>query len=432
MGHARGLPDRRQRDSKTGLLTVEALESRLSETVALHDVAALWIDLDGFAEINGRYGRRAGDGALVEVAERLRHAARRGDLVGRTAGDEFVVALVDAPARPELERAVSRLRDSIRAPMLVGGQQVQLTATVGVATSTAGAMSIEDLLQQADAAKSAAKLEGFDRHAFFDPDVEEAAVVRGRGRQRLAVALRDRAFRLDYQPIVDVATGGTAVVEALLRGQRDGEDVVAEDFIAIAEDTGQVRALGQLAMELVTHDMLRLDQSVTTAGMRVALNLSPSELGERDFVDRLLAWEVPGGYERLVVEVTESVSLEKGSRGYDTLLLLRRLGATVSIDDFGTGYSSLGILDSLQPALIKIDRSLLVRGRAGHRSRDLLAATVQMIHALGARAVLEGVETPGDEQLATELGVDLLQGYGVAEPMPVDDLAAWVVQHPSE
>ncbi|MDO9378677.1 MAG: EAL domain-containing protein [Nocardioidaceae bacterium] len=420
-------------DDHTGLMTRGYFRTRLSE--ALEDGAAaalLWIDLDGFKEINDRYGHRAGDEVLSAVAARLQSVARRHDLVARLGGDEFAVLVAGTTRQDQVENVAERVLEAVRMPISLTDSVVFLSASVGIAVSPEDGLVPDDLMHNADTAMYSAKADGHDRHAYFRREMNAVAEGRAALRQHLAVAVRERTFLLHYQPIVDLVSGTTVAVEALLRWQRGGETVAAEDFIALAEDTGQLRVLGRIANDLVTTDMVLMDESIGTAGLRTAINLSASELGERDFVDRLLRWDVPGGFERLIIEITESVALERGSRAYDTLLLLRRLGATLSIDDFGTGYSNLSVLDSLRPALIKIDRTLVERSiYAGPRSTDLLVATVSMIHALGAQVVLEGVETHVEEELARSLGVDLVQGYGIAPPMAVGDLAGWVVQHPT-
>ena len=157
----------------------------------------------------------------------------------------------------------------------------------------------------------------------------------------------------------------------------------------------------------------------------ITINISPEELEARDLVKRVMDWDPPGGFERLVIEVTEATLMASQGHAIEALRLLRRLGATIAIDDFGTGFSNLSMLERLEPKIVKIDRSLLVSAETGERSRAILDAAVGLGRALGAQVVMEGVETPGQAELAADLGADLLQGYLVARPMPMAELVSW-------
>lgn len=234
---------------------------------------------------------------------------------------------------------------------------------------------------------------------------------------------------MHYQPIVDPATSTIYAAEALVRWARDGQIVSAGEFIPLAEETGQIRALGQIVLELVRADVEELSSRYGLSDLPITINLSPSQLRERSFVELLLGWDVPGGFGRLIAEVTESVLLDRDGPALEALSLLRRLGTTICIDDFGTGYSNLELLERLQPGIIKLDQSLLRRAESDRRGRALLQASVELTHSLDAAAVLEGIETESQRELAVALGVDWIQGFLPARPMPLDELAVWARRH---
>lgn len=160
----------------------------------------------------------------------------------------------------------------------------------------------------------------------------------------------------------------------------------------------------------------------------VSINLSVEELEDRDLIGRVMRWTPPGGMSHISIEVTEQSLLPEAGLARESLALFQRLGATVCIDDFGTGYSNVGILSAVHPEVIKIDRSLVMRGPDDPRAASLLRASIEMVHALGAKCVVEGIETAEQHELIQELGADYAQGYRYARPMPLDALRAWMVQ----
>jgi two-component system CheB/CheR fusion protein len=173
-----------------------------------------------------------------------------------------------------------------------------------------------------------------------------------------------------------------------------------------------------------------LDAAPGATALPIAINVSPEELDGRDIVDRAMDWEPPGGFGRIVIEVTESTLMAHQGRAIEALGLMRRLGATIAIDDFGTGFSNLAMLERLQPSLIKIDRSLLVSADHDSRSRSILGAAIGLGHALDSRVVVEGIETQDQCDLVTALGADMGQGYLFARPMPLRDMIDWSGAHP--
>jgi two-component system CheB/CheR fusion protein len=317
----------------------------------------------------------------------------------------------------------------LREPILIDDSPVFVSGSIGVAVAPQDGADAEVLLHHANIAMYAAKQDGRDRRAYFRAEMDALAESRADLRHGLASAVRRREFVVHYQPILDARTGAVASVEALVRWQREGRAVPATDFLGLAEETGQLTAIGQLAAGIIDGDLGVLDAALAgeSPGRPPALcvNVSSQQLDERHFVDWLLAWKPPGGYGRVVVEVTESAALARGGRAVEALGVLRRLGARLSIDDFGTGYSNLEILERLRPDVVKIDRSLLIRGQETPWGFTVLRAAVQLGHAMEAEVVVEGVENEALLQLTRTLDAEYLQGYHLAEPMAVADLARW-------
>jgi two-component system, chemotaxis family, CheB/CheR fusion protein len=423
------LAAREQFDQQTGLLTRTYFRSRTDELViaGIAGLAVLWIDLDGFKEVNDRFGHRCGDVVLATIATRLRLTARRHDVIGRLGGDEFAMLVTRVEDLDGIEMVVHRILSTIREPIDVGGDLAYVSASVGIAMHPQDGRTAEELLHNADTAMYVAKHRGRDRHAYFAHEMNDGADERAQLRHELAGAVRNSDFELHYQPVLEVTTKRVAHIEALLRWRRGDELVTADSFITHAADTGQLRAIGRIVLGLLEADMTTMHRRFGDQQPRVAVNLSGTELEEHDTTDWLLAWNPAGGFDRVIAEVTESVLLVPDGRAMDTLAVLRRLGATISIDDFGTGYSNLELLDRLQPEIIKIDRSLLARASdTDDRGTNILRAAVQLAHALDAKVVLEGVADEAMWEHARELGADLAQGYFLAPPMPLLTLTDWI------
>ena len=413
-------------DQQTGLAGRAYFRTRVAAELGRaqrtgHGVAILWIDLDGFKEVNDRHGHSAGDEVLNEVAARLVKSARMQDLVGRLGGDEFGILMTEATTGDRLEIVAERALTVLREPIALSQSTVYLSGSMGIALSPEDGVDAQTLLHNADTAMYAAKEQGRDRRVYFRTDMNQAAEVRAQLRHRIGGAVRNREFTMHYQPITHATTGKLQMAEALVRWQRDGEIVPAADFIGLAEQTGQIRAIGRLVLELVDRDLHAMNGSL----LPIALNLSTDQLEDRETTDWLLSWQPPGGLGRIVLEITESIELSQSGRAIETLTVLQRLGATLSIDDFGTGFSNFRLLDVLRPNFIKIDQSLLAASSRDARGLEVFTAAVQMAGALAEKVVVEGIETQEQSDLVAGLGVQLSQGYHIARPMPLSDLVGW-------
>jgi len=390
----------------------------------------LFLDLDGFKEVNDSLGHDTGDDLLREVAARLTASVREGDTVGRLGGDEFVV--LSRECSPEDADALAeRLRATVARPVDLAGRAVRVGASIGIAgTSGHRYLRSSDLVRDADLAMYAAKASGRNRVRLFTPDLRDAAERRA----TLAAELRDALDRdelvLHYQPVMHLPTGDCTGVEALVRWQHPERGLLPPaEFIALAEQHDLMVPLTRWVLGAATAQLAAWDAEglPLVGGVNISAHHFPAGTLVEDVLDALAASGLPP--ERLVLELTETSVAEDPRLAAAQFAQLRISGVEVSIDDFGSGFSSLSQLISLPVGVLKIDRSLVVgaEGRASE-SAAAIAAVVGLATAFGMRTLAEGVETPEQLATATELGCTFAQGYHIARPMPADELAAWMVQ----
>ncbi len=389
-------------------------------------LALAWIDLDKFKDINDKDGHDVGDAVLRTVAERLVDVVRDQDQVARVGGDEFAVLITDFHSLSEVESVLERILGALRLPIAAGDANCHLSGSVGVALYPTDGASLDELMRAADAAMYATKSQGGDAFTYFQQSMNEDAHTRRTMRASMASAIHEHAFELYYQPIVAADDDSVWGAEALLRLDQDGTLVTAADFIPFCEDSGQIRSLGPLTMQLLRDDLLRAN-TAGTVDLRVCLNLSVTQLEDRSLANEITVSGL-AGLGNLVIEVTESVFLPGRARALGLLTVLRGLGAQISVDDFGTGFSNLQRLSALAPDVVKLDKSFL-EGDTRPRDDTLIRAAIDMAHAIGAVVVAEGVETPQQRDRVTLLGTDLIQGYAVARSMPLAQLLTWIHEH---
>jgi diguanylate cyclase (GGDEF)-like protein len=417
-----GLPNRRMLDER-GAALVEA-------GVDLDRTAVLYIDLDGFKQVNDTLGHRVGDELLVEFASRLTTSVRPGDVVGRLGGDEFAVLLTEV-SDVEAMAVANRIVLVSVAPFVIDGQPVRLSASVGVALgrdvrAEAVLTPLDVLLRHADSAMLHAKQAGKARSERLDGP-EEAALPARRAaiRRRLRVALDEQSFELHYQPKLDLGTGAITSVEALLRWT-DAElgPVSPAEFIPVAEQSGQIIELGRWVLRTACRQARAwLDEGREWA---VAVNVSPVELADPLLAEHLLTEIGAHGLppRLLQVEVTESCAVADLEHARRQLTALQDAGVHVHLDDFGTGYSSLAMLRHLPVTTLKVDQSIVARIDAHPADAQLLAGVIGAAHTLGMRVVAEGVERETQLERLRELGCDSAQGYLICRPAPPAQLLA--------
>jgi diguanylate cyclase (GGDEF)-like protein len=418
-------------DALTGLpnrvLVGERLEQALARsTRSGADVAVLFIDLDRFKLINDSRGHAAGDELLVTVAERLRRVVRAEDVVARFGGDEFVVVVEDRAAAFEASVMAERILAELRQPVIVDGQEVFLSASVGIATSD-GTGSPNSLLRDADAAMYRAKEKGRDRAEFFDATMRTEATEHLEIQSALHRAIERDELRVYYQPVIDLVSGAVAGVEALVRWQHPQLGLVPPaSFIPLAEDTGLIVPIGAWVLDTATDQLARWRQQSWGRALTVSVNISARQLRQPELIPALMASLLASGLDpgALCLELTETTFMEDAGSHRETLTGIRELGLGLAIDDFGTGYSSLTYLKRFPVSVLKIDQAF-VRG-LGEDAADtaIVKSVIDLAHALGLVVVAEGVETVDQLAHLRELGCDLGQGYLFARPQPAEDIEA--------
>jgi diguanylate cyclase (GGDEF)-like protein len=415
-------------DSLTGLTSRALFRERLAEAHALsarhEDVAVLFLDLDGFKEVNDSLGHAAGDQLLVQVAERLRHAVRDGDTVARFGGDEFAVLIASIIAVADAETVAHRVIAALDEPFDIGGRILHIGASIGIA-SAADAADIAHLQRNADLAMYRAKAAGGRGLARYDPRMHDQLVDRLQLEADLRAVLgraepgRDE-LALHYQPTVDLCTGEIVGFEALVRWHHPTRGLVMPlDFVGIAEATGLIVPLGRWVLAEACRQAVAWGAG-STRQLTMSVNVSVRQFDHCDLaavVAGVLAETgLPVG--RLCLEMTESVLLTDTDENLTQLLRLKALGVTLAMDDFGTGYSSLAYLRRYPMDVLKIDRSFV--GRLGGDAEDtaLVHTIVRLGRSLGMRTVAEGIENPVQLAALREMGCDLAQGYYLSRPLP--------------
>jgi diguanylate cyclase (GGDEF)-like protein len=415
-------------DSLTGLPNRRLFEDRLVQALAVaararRRLALLYLDLDGFKEINDTLGHRAGDELLRAVAERLATTIRGGDTIARLGGDEFAVIQIELRMPPDAAVLAERLMDAAAKPLRVGQHDVVVGASVGIALYPDDGGTADELRANADVALYSAKAAGRARMAYYRPELTVEARDRGVLRRDLARGIEGGELELHYQPKVAAADGTVTGLEALLRWHHPLRGTLGPGaFLPLAEETGLIEPLGAWVLKDALGQIGRW-RAGGIAPPRVAINLSASQLRRGGVAKRLAeliqAADIPPGL--LELELTEHVLLDDDPRVHHELDALRQLGVAIALDDFGTGYSSLSYLHRLHLRTVKIDKTLV--GQFGdQRAETICAHVVRLAHDLGLVVVAEGVETWRHVEIARAIGFDELQGYWFARPAPVAEI----------
>jgi len=386
------------------------------EIVALH-----YIDLDHFKAVNDTLGHLIGDELLKAVADRLRGCVREIDTVARLGGDEFAVIEM-ALARPnDAALLAQRLKNAVKAPYVIDGNQVIIDASIGIALSPTDGVTVEELLKNADLAAYAAKADGRGTFRFFEAEMDRRIKERRSMELDLRNALSEGEFRLYYQPIINLQTGGITSFEALIRWQHPARGLVAPgEFIPLAEELGLIVPIGEWVINRACADAAAWDDHI-----KVAVNLSPLQLinkGLVDVVTRALACSgLPAS--QLEFEITETVLMQNTTVTLATLHQLRALGIHFSMDDFGTGYSSLSYLRSFPFDKIKIDRSFVKDIEDEKSSLAIIKGVTSLAASLNMITTIEGVETAEQLDHVRPLGCAEIQGYLFSPPKSLEEIS---------
>jgi diguanylate cyclase (GGDEF)-like protein len=423
-----------QHDILTGLPNRALLNQRLKQILALSQrngthVACLFLDFDHFKRINDTLGHDSGDQLLQAVSQRLIAAVRESDTVARLGGDEFVVILPGldpAHATFETMTVLARIRESFLTPFKLADQTPTLTCSIGVSMFPLDANDTVTLIKQADTAMYAAKEVGRNAYRFYTADMNARVQARLQLETDMRRGLLQNEFFLAYQPQVDLQTGRTRAVEALIRWRDPSRGVIPpSEFIPIAEESGMIHGLGAR----VLRDACRQLVAWHRLGMmlRLSVNLSVQQL-QHDSCLAVVDEALRGSGlapQYLDLEITESVIISHPEKAVATLVKLKERGISITVDDFGTGYSSLSYLATLPIEALKIDQRF-VHGLE-HNSNDvaITQAIIALSHSLGLRVIAEGVETRAQFSFLKNHGCESAQGFLIGRPLEEKEFLAW-------
>lgn len=418
-------------DSLTGLpnraLLLDHMELALARSARDDSIVALvFLDLDRFKTVNDNLGHGAGDRLLVEAAHRITQTIRPSDTVARLGGDEFVVLCPDVESEQHAISIANRVCSSIeRSPFRLGGAELDVTVSGGVALSTGGARHPEALLRDADAAMYRAKGLGRARLEVYDEQLRTQTQVRATMAEELAKAIEDGLIVTNYQPTIDVNTGVVIAVEALARWDHPDRGMLPpSEFMALAEETGLIVPLGLLVLNQACAQGEQWVRQRGPGAPVIHVNLSKRQLASED-----LHYEVEDVLRRvglpphlLCLEMSETDLMDDAARAVSTLRRLKELGLSLAIDDFGTGYSSLAFLRRFPVDILKVDRTFVDGLGPDPEDSAIVAAVVSLAATLELRTIAEGVETIQQLELLRELGCESAQGFLFSRPLPAAEI----------
>ena len=394
--------------------------------------AVLFLDLDRFKFINDSLGHTVGDQLLVGIARRLETAMRPGDTVARLGGDEFTILLDDIGDADDAKAVAGRLQRELAVPYNLGGHEVFITVSIGIALSAPGYHRPEEILRDADTAMYRAKHLGKARHEMFDQGMRTHAADMMELERDLRWAVERQELFLQYQPIVSLDTGVLRGFEALVRWQHPKRGLIPPlRFIPIAEETGQIIPLGIWVLGEACRQLRRWQDLSPAADepLTISVNLSGRQFMQPDLLEQIQAVlrETDLDPRSLKLEITESVVMENIETATRTLERLRALGVELSIDDFGTGYSSLSYLQRFPVSTLKIDRSFVSRMTEHEGTAEIVRTIMQLAQNLGMDVVAEGVETEAQRARLRALECAFGQGYYFAKPLDGDAAQAFLL-----
>lgn len=419
-------------DSLTGLPNRSLLRDRMRQAMASAKrtgrmLAVLFLDLDGFKQINDQYGHSAGDELIRETSSRLVSSVRAGDTVSRLGGDEFVI-LLDIASIDEMGQCLERIMAEVRNPVPMDGHAVSVSVSIGVTLFPQNDADADALLRHADMAMYQAKQAGRNCYRIFDLNMDQSARLNFQMRDRIAQAIDRKEFCLYYQPKVNLRTGGIFGVEALIRWNHPERGLLPPlEFLPFAEGSELIVRIGDWVLD----EALRQVSSWRETGLDivVSVNVASEQLHETGFCGKLRA--AISRYDNLEpgcleLEILESAALQDIRFVKDVLNECKALGVMLSLDDFGTGYASLAYLRHLPVDILKIDQSFVRDMIEDREDLSMIEGVISLAKIFNRDLIAEGVESAEHGMLLLQLGCDKAQGYGIAKPMPAERIPGWV------
>jgi len=417
-------------DALTGLpnrvLTLDRAEQTLARSRRDGTrVAALFLDLDNFKDINDTLGHRAGDQLLHAVGSRLAGELRKGDTVGRLGGDEFVMLFEGPLLATGVGVVAQKVLDLFATPFTIPDVEMALPITASIGVAEGGLSTADELLRDADVALYRAKSAGKDRFVIFSPEMQEAVDDYRNLELELSRALEAHQFFLLYQPIIDLGSGAMVGVEALLRWDHPIRGIVEpDDFIPVLESTGLIIPIGQWVLEEACRQCARWHRRGRR--LAIAVNVSGRQLERDKIVDDVNGALITSGLDpsMLVLEMTETSLMADVEAVVVRLHLLKALGTRIAIDDFGMGYSSISYLQQFPVDVLKIDRIFVSKIAFTTESLALVHMLAELGRVLGLKVVAEGIEDDAQRLQLVADGVDYGQGYLFARPLDASGIEA--------
>jgi diguanylate cyclase (GGDEF)-like protein/PAS domain S-box-containing protein len=411
-------------DELTGLANRALFHDRVAHALERvrrgSSIAVLFLDVDDFKTVNDTLGHQVGDQLIQTIAERIVNNARSIDTAARLGGDEFAV-LIDDDSDVDPVKVGERLLESIGAPIVIEGNELRVTASVGIARAGAGEeVSVDDLLRNADLAMYSAKTNGKGNCRTFEPEMHVALLSRLEAKRELQLAIERDEFELFYQPIVELSSGAFVSIEALIRWRHPTRGLIPPDeFIPLAEETGSIVSIGRWVLKEACAEGARLARLAGTAAPSISVNISGRQLQEPDLVADILRALREAGLapERLILEITETVMISDIELALIRLHELSGHGIRLAVDDFGSGYSSLNYIRRFPIDILKIDRAFITDLTKSAEVAALTKTILNLAHILGVTAVAEGIERLDQLEKLQELGCQLGQGYLFMKPL---------------
>jgi diguanylate cyclase (GGDEF)-like protein len=384
-----------------------------------HQFALFYLDLDHFKQANDTFGHEAGDRLIVAVTKRLAEVLRACDHFARLGGDEFALIQADVTGPRDCARLAQRILDAMSTPFEINGQQIFIGISIGIAMCPQNATDRQELMRLADLALYRCKQAGRNRFAFFEAKMGEELRLRQTAEDELRAAIENDELELLYQPIISAADGKIVCVEALARWRHKTYGLLSADsFIPLAEERGLIVMLGEWALRHACAEAKRWH------GVKVAINVSPIQFRQKDFVTSVNRVLTDSGIDpqRVELELTEGVVIADADQAEHAMVDLRALGVHMALDDFGTGYSSLIYLRRFAFDKIKIDRSFLESMELSGESAIIVRSIVDLGRSLGLVVTAEGIETEEQAQFLRALGCDELQGFLFSRPVTAAEI----------
>jgi diguanylate cyclase (GGDEF)-like protein/PAS domain S-box-containing protein len=420
-------------DTLTGLPNRRLFQDHLKQEMrncrrAGLPLALMFLDLDHFKDVNDTLGHETGDILLKEAAQRLISCVRERDTVARLGGDEFTIILGELHNLDHVPFVAQNILQKLAEPFQLGIETAYISSSIGITLYPDDADDIDTLLRNADQAMYAAKNQGRNRYNYFTESMQQATQARMWLANELRGALAGRQFRVMYQPIVELATGGIGKAEALIRWQHPTHGMISPGiFIPIAEETGLINEIGDWVFRQAANQVKRWRAKYHPA-FQISINRSPVQFrskgsGNGSWFDYLKQLGLPG--QSIAVEITEGMLLDASTSVSNQLLAFRDAGIQVSLDDFGTGYSSLSYLQKFDIDNLKIDQSFVRNLAPGSGDLALCEAIIVMAHKLNLKVIAEGVETQLQRDLLTAVGCDYAQGYLFSKAVSAEEFECY-------